>query len=326
MPLSNYERNPLISVKGFQNDVFSGKQIAEELIHNMNHKKNIVVVDCYPGILPESIPALFADIPFDYAFCSDDCAFEPWKMDEVFEKNLTNDRVFGIMTDGKLEDYFYEDKLEAVRSKIDKIDKGNILVYGTGASLITYGTICILAELARWEIQLRYRKGLDNWRTTKKNLPILSKYKRGFFIEWRLFDRHKQNFYDRLHYYLDLNQSENPVMASSAAFFTALNTTASRPFRLVPYFDPGVWGGHWMKDTFSLPPNGSNYAWSFDGVPEENSLKFDFDGTVLETPAINLVFTHPQELLGERVYDRFGAEFPIRFDFLDTMGGQNLSL
>lgn len=168
MPLSNYERNPLISVKGFQNDVFSGKQIAEELIHNMNHKKNIVVVDCYPGILPESIPALFADIPFDYAFCSDDCAFEPWKMDEVFEKNLTNDRVFGIMTDGKLEDYFYEDKLEAVRSKIDKIDKGNILVYGTGASLITYGTICILAELARWEIQLRYRKGLDNWRTTKR--------------------------------------------------------------------------------------------------------------------------------------------------------------
>jgi mannose-6-phosphate isomerase class I len=38
------------------------------------------------------------------------------------------------------------------------------------------------------------------------------------------------------------------------------------------------------------------------------------------------VFSHPAELLGDRTYERFGAEFPIRFDFLDTMGGGNLSL
>src|SRR6185369_11137003 len=42
-------------------------------------------------------------------------------------------------------------------------------------------------------------------------------------------------------------------------------------------------------------------------------------------PSINLVFAHPQSLLGETVHARFGDEFPIRFDFLDTMGGGNLS-
>lgn len=95
---------------------------------------------------------------------------------------------------------------------------------------------------------------------------------------------------------------------------------------MVPYFDPGVWGGDWMKNHFALPENGSNYAWSFDGVPEENSLLLNFGGRLLQTPALNLVYMQPRRLLGERVHARFGKEFPIRFDMLDTINGQNLSL
>ena len=64
----------------------------------------------------------------------------------------------------------------------------------------------------------------------------------------------------------------------------------------------------------------------FDGVPEENSLLLDFGGKLVQTPALNLVHSHPRNLLGERVHGRFGAEFPIRFDMLDTINGQNLSL
>ena len=41
---------------------------------------------------------------------------------------------------------------------------------------------------------------------------------------------------------------------------------------------------------------------------------------------MNLILYQPRETLGEKNYARFGAEFPIRFDFLDTMDGQNLSL
>jgi mannose-6-phosphate isomerase class I len=61
-------------------------------------------------------------------------------------------------------------------------------------------------------------------------------------------------------------------------------------------------------------------------VPEENSLLLNFGDVRVELPAIDLTFFQSRELLGDVIYERFGAEFPIRFDFLDTMGGGNLSL
>jgi mannose-6-phosphate isomerase class I len=81
-----------------------------------------------------------------------------------------------------------------------------------------------------------------------------------------------------------------------------------------------------MKEAFDLPREEPNYGWGFDCVPEENSLLLGFGSTMVEVPAVDLVFRHPRELLGEAVHARFGAEFPIRFDILDTMDGGNLSL
>ncbi|HVZ16738.1 MAG TPA: hypothetical protein VG897_06455, partial [Terriglobales bacterium] len=73
------------------------------------------------------------------------------------------------------------------------------------------------------------------------------------------------------------------------------------------------------------PRNAENYAWCFDCVPEENSLLLGFGEVAVEIPSIDLIFQHPRQLLGDAVHARFGTEFPIRFDFLDTMEGGNLS-
>jgi mannose-6-phosphate isomerase class I len=94
----------------------------------------------------------------------------------------------------------------------------------------------------------------------------------------------------------------------------------------VPFFDPGPWGGNWMRQRFCLPNGPPNYAWCFDCVPEENSIVFGFGTRRFELPANVLVHEKPEELLGDCIYERFGAEFPIRFDLLDTMDGGNLSL
>lgn len=81
-----------------------------------------------------------------------------------------------------------------------------------------------------------------------------------------------------------------------------------------------------MKEVCDLDRNMDNFGWCFDCVPEENSLLLDVAGERFEMPASNLVFLRPQELLGEANRLRFGESFPIRFDFLDTVGGGNLSL
>jgi mannose-6-phosphate isomerase class I len=80
-----------------------------------------------------------------------------------------------------------------------------------------------------------------------------------------------------------------------------------------------------MKEVCDLDRGAKNYGWCFDGVPEENSLSLRFGGKCVEIPSIDLVFDQPRALLGDAVHARFGDEFPIRFDFLDTMGGGNLS-
>src|SRR5579871_815521 len=181
--------------------------------------------------------------------------------------------------------------------------------------------------MARWEIQLRQRRG-EIGNLGANNLQERSglKYKRAFFVDWRAADRLKKSLIPKVDFLLDTNESNIPKLISGSLLRRGLVETVARPFRVVPYFDPGPWGGHWMEKVCGLPPGMPNYAWCFDCVPEENSLLLSFGGTCIEIPAMNLTLLYPRELLGEAVFSRFGAEFPIRFDFLDTMGGGNLSL
>ena len=153
-----------------------------------------------------------------------------------------------------------------------------------------------------------------------------AQYKRGFFVDWRALDRLKKKLYDKMDYVLDTNRRNDPTMITGKLFNLTFDELIKRPFSLVPYFDPGPWGGQWMKEVCNLDPARENYAWCFNCVPEENSMLLGFGDAIFESPSINLVFRKPLELLGDAVYGRFGDEFPIRFDLLDTIEGGNLSL
>lgn len=325
---TTFRRFPSIKITGHDNAAAADSSAIQSWLLQLckDRTKTIIVAECYPGVDQDELRQLFSPLEINIAVHSDDLALPPAEIDAQIEREITKDPVFGIMTTRRLEEFYPVENLDKARSSIDRMQSGIALIYGVGASLVCEGDILILADITRWEIQLRYRRGMPNWRTTHTDLPRNEKYKRGFFAEWRWADRIKDRLLPRIDFYLDMTTQQAPAMVSGDAYRDALNQAAEQPFRTVPYFDPGVWGGDWMKTHFDLPENGSNYAWSFDGVPEENSLLLDFGGKRIQTPALNLVYSQPQRLLGDRIHARFGKEFPIRFDMLDTMNGQNLSL
>ncbi len=329
MMKSNYDKTPKLRIQGYDNEAWSGKEAIcaalKDVIAKAGNTRTVLTVECYPGVWKEDIKALTEELPVALWIDADSCAYEGEVLDQMMERELTDDRVFGIYTTHCLEDYFDQEKLETAIEQVEAAE-GLVVICGTGASLIHEGDVLVYCDMARWEIQLRYRAGMSNWNTSNPDAPILSKYKRGFFIEWRIADKLKKKLMDRIDFVLDTNTKGTWNMVTGNAFRQALKQVAGQPFRVVPYFDPGVWGGQWMKKVCALDENEKNYAWSFDGVPEENSLLLDFGATLLQIPAIDVVFYCPHELLGEHVHARFGAEFPIRFDFLDTIEGQNLSL
>ena len=339
----NYELHPQMKITGYENEIWDEKkEIIEELKRAVQEKQKekktcILSFDLYPGVRKEEIMELANALQPDRIFDIEDCAKDEETLLREFNDYITDDRVFGIMCHKTIDTWFESEKLKTMKKTIETeyvsvcveekdTNGGLIVIIGTATELLTEADVLVYCDLTRWEIQLRYRSGMPNWHSTNYNDPILTKYKRGFFIEWRLADRYKKERYEKFTYLLDTETENAPVLTTGNAFRGALQQLAGQPFRMEPYFDPGVWGGQWMKENFGLDASKENFAWSFDGVPEENSLNLEIGGKVLKVPAQDLVFYAPHELLGERVHGRFGAEFPIRFDLLDTMGGQNLSL
>jgi mannose-6-phosphate isomerase class I len=232
------------------------------------------------------------------------------------------DPLFGKRTTLNLEDLFNHN-FDSIQPK----KKSDInIIAGPGASLAGWEGILLYVDIPKNEIQFRARAG------SIANLGLVSPgdptemYKRFYFFDWIILNRHKQTLICDINILIDGQRPEMPVWISGQTFRSELSAISRSPFRARPWFEPGAWGGSWMKGKFAgLNREAPNFAWSFELISPENGIILESSGYMLEFSFDFLMYHAAQSLLGEN-YRQYGNDFPIRFDFLDTFDGGNLSI
>ncbi len=245
----------------------------------------------------------------------------PWKRVEELTSSyeLRDDPDFDHLASGQLGD------LLRPPSDLEVPPGGLLVVYGPGAALAPYDVLWY-ADLPK-----RYAEGAVvagsglNLGQPAGEGPGTTK--RLFFIDWPLLDRQRDEILPHIEFWIDMQDANVPAVIDGSTLRATLDDLAVRPFRTRPTFNTTPWGGHWAQRTLGQNPGSLNTALGYELIaPEAGVLIGAEDGPQVELPFQLVVARHPVELLGESVHSVFGTSFPVRFDYLDTVDGGNLSV
>jgi mannose-6-phosphate isomerase class I len=234
-----------------------------------------------------------------------------------------DDPLFGRRSTLSILDFFIQEKVQPLRDCAASTKR--IIVYGTGAAQMAKGYL-VYVDVPKNEIQFRSRAGVNCNLGSTRPLDSKAAYKRFYFVDLPVLRGHQRVLLPQLDLFVDAQRPEEPAFMSGNELRRALDRAAHSWFRVRPWFEPGPWGGQWMKKHINgLSPVAPNLAWSFELISPENGLAFESGGRLLEVAFDFLMFQSNRDVLGDFA-GRFGFEFPIRFDYLDTFDGGNLSL
>nr|WP_281166883.1 ROK family protein [Segetibacter koreensis] len=291
--------------------------------------KKTVIIEGYSGVFwDEMVSCLNAVLTRQNKKVTWLCSDAGLKSEEEINKMLEpylggDDPLFGIIYPGELIDFFDINRLSAF--SIDHDADINI-IYGCGSSLVAKEGFLIYADVPKNEIQFRSRaSAITNLGATGFYSPK-QMYKRFYYVDWIVLNKHKKSLLPDIDIIADTQRPKHPVFTDGHSLRETLKAMSKSVVRARPWFEPGVWGGQWIKENISeLNHDEINYAWSFELITPENGLLIEYKKLLLEVSFDFLMYSDNKAVSGDAA-KRFGDEFPIRFDFLDTFSGGNLSL
>jgi len=247
--------------------------------------------------------------------------FAPWP--EILERTapatLPDDPDFARLSESGLVDFFTE--IPSAETTPDAVT----VVFGPGAALVAYDDLWYADLPKRYaEAQITAGNG-HNLGQPPGTGPGTTR--RLFYVDWPVLDRHRDAVFADIDVWLDTQDPAAGAWLDGPVLRAALAGLAEQPFRTRPTFNTTSWGGHWAQERLRFNPGAPNTALGYELIaPESGILLGDRDGARVEVPFQALVALRPEEVLGAGVHARFGTSFPIRFDYLDTVGGGNLSV
>ncbi len=234
-------------------------------------------------------------------------------------ERLQDDPDFATLTTGSLGDLF--DELPPAPRSTTRLG----LVFGPGAALVEHDVVWY-ADLPKRYAESAVTSG-GGRNVGQPEQVGASTMRRLFYIDWPLLDRHRDALAPRIDRWLDMQQPSEPSSISGQALRASLRALAEQPFRTRPTFNTTSWGGHWAQTELGFNPDARNTALGYELIaPESGILLGRADGAMVEVPFQLQVSLHPVQILGQHVHEQFGTSFPIRFDYLDTVGGGSLSV
>jgi len=306
----------------------SGRPVAsgwEVLVESLSPEVSVVAID---GPMIANWPECLAGLGKALAQRGRQASFVdaaswslPWRriQDLTSSYQLRDDPDFDFLASGKLAELLRPPAhLTAAPGEL-------VFVHGPGASLGPHDTL--------WYLDLPKRHAeaaIAGGNALNLGQPLSDgpgTTKRLFFIDWPLLDRHRDAIAGQIAYWVDAQDAAAPAVVDGDTLRATMADLATRPFRTRPTFNVTPWGGHWAQRYLGHNPNALNTALGYELIAPEAGVLVGTDwGPKVEVPLQLMVALHPVAVLGEHVHALFGTSFPIRFDYLDTFGGGNLSV
>jgi mannose-6-phosphate isomerase class I len=245
--------------------------------------------------------------------------FAPWEtvVARTGSAELPDDPDFARLADGSLADLL--DLSTAPQPRAD----GVLLVHGPGAALLPHDVLWYADRPKRCaEAEITAGTGRNLGQRTGRGTT-----RRLFYVDWPLLDRHRDAILADIDRWFDVQDPGRPASVDGATLRRTAAQLAGRPFRTRPYFNSTSWGGHWAQRELGVNPSAPSTALGYELIaPESGVLLGECADAQVEIPFAAVVALHPADMLGAEVHRRFGTSFPVRFDYLDTVGGGSLSV